>query len=50
MNRHGVSFYAMVSLGIVLMLVLLAGAAFAGEVVVALYQHCQANPPYPDRR
>jgi S1-C subfamily serine protease len=37
MNRHGVSLYAMVSLGIVLMLALLAGAAFAGGVVVAPY-------------
>lgn len=37
MNRHSVSFYAVVSLGIVLILVLLAGAAFAGGVVVAPY-------------
>jgi S1-C subfamily serine protease len=37
MNRHSVSFYAMVSLGIVLMLVLLAGAAFAGGLAVAPY-------------
>jgi S1-C subfamily serine protease len=34
MNRHRISFYTLVSLGIVLILVLLTGAAFAGGVVL----------------
>jgi S1-C subfamily serine protease len=49
MNRHGVSFYAMVSLGIVLMLVLLAGAAFAGGVAVVPYLSNQVQAAAGER-
>ncbi len=49
MNRHGVSLHTMVSLGIVLVLVLLAGAAFAGGIVVAPYLSDQVQAAAGDR-
>lgn len=49
MNRHRISFYTIVSLGIILMLVLLTGAALAGGMVLAPYLSGQVQAATGER-